>query len=41
MVALSSNLENWFLNWLSNQFGVIPINPAKPKLVIKAFRTAQ
>jgi acyl-[acyl-carrier-protein]-phospholipid O-acyltransferase/long-chain-fatty-acid--[acyl-carrier-protein] ligase len=41
MVALSSNLENKWLKWMSELFGVIPINPAKPKMVIQAFRTAR
>jgi acyl-[acyl-carrier-protein]-phospholipid O-acyltransferase/long-chain-fatty-acid--[acyl-carrier-protein] ligase len=41
MVALSSNLENRWLKWLATMFGVIPINPAKPKMVISAFRTAR
>ena len=41
MVALSSNLENKWLKWLANMFGVIPINPAKPKMVIAAFREAR
>lgn len=41
MVALSSNLENKWLKRMSDLFGVIPINPAKPKMVIQAFRTAR
>lgn len=41
MVALSTNLENRWLKWLADIFGVIPINPAKPKMVITAFRTAR
>ena len=41
MVALSSNLDNIWLKRLSNLLGVIPINPAKPKMVIQAFRTAR
>lgn len=41
MVALSSNLDNRWLKWLATMFGVIPINPAKPKMVIAAFRTAR
>lgn len=41
MVALSSNLENKWLKWLGDMFGVIPINPAKPKMVVTAFRTAR
>ncbi|MEX2026778.1 MAG: MFS transporter, partial [Pirellulaceae bacterium] len=41
MVALSSNLENKWLKRMSELFGVIPINPAKPKMVIQAFRTAR
>ena len=41
MVALSSNLENRWVKWVSNLFGTILINPTKPKLVIAAFRTAR
>ncbi|QDU27308.1 Bifunctional protein Aas [Anatilimnocola aggregata] len=41
MVALSSNIENHWLKWLANMFGVIPINPAKPKMVVTAFKTAR
>ncbi|WP_425617975.1 acyl-[ACP]--phospholipid O-acyltransferase [Anatilimnocola sp. NA78] len=41
MVALSSNLDNRWLKWLANMFGVIPINPTKPKMVITAFKTAR
>lgn len=41
MVALSSNLENKWLQRLANLFGVIPINPAKPKMVVAAFQKAR
>lgn len=41
MVALSTNLENRWVAWLSRMFGTILINPTKPKLVIKAFREAR
>ncbi len=41
MVALSSNLENRWLKWLANLFGVIPINPTKPKMVVTAFKAAR
>ncbi|MFN0022078.1 MAG: acyl-[ACP]--phospholipid O-acyltransferase [Pirellulaceae bacterium] len=41
MVALSSNLENRWVAWISNLFGAILINPAKPKMVILAFRQAR
>lgn len=41
MVALSSNLENKWLKWMSDLFGVIPINPTRPKMVVQAFRTAR
>jgi acyl-[acyl-carrier-protein]-phospholipid O-acyltransferase / long-chain-fatty-acid--[acyl-carrier-protein] ligase len=41
MVALSSNINNRWLQWLANVFGVIPINPSKPKMVVAAFRTAR
>ncbi len=41
MVALSSNIENRWVKWLTELFGVIPINPAKPKMVVLAFRTAR
>ena len=41
MVAYSGNLENKWLKWMSELFGVIPINPARPKMVIQAFRTAR
>ena len=41
MVALSSNLENRWVKWLCNLFGTILINPAKPKMVILAFREAR
>jgi acyl-[acyl-carrier-protein]-phospholipid O-acyltransferase/long-chain-fatty-acid--[acyl-carrier-protein] ligase len=41
MVALSSNLENKWLKWLADMFGVIPINPTKPKMVVAAFRQAR
>lgn len=41
MVALSSNLENKWLKWLADMFGVIPINPTKPKMVVAAFKQAR
>jgi acyl-[acyl-carrier-protein]-phospholipid O-acyltransferase/long-chain-fatty-acid--[acyl-carrier-protein] ligase len=41
MIALSTNLENRWLKWLSDRFGAILINPTKPKMVIQAFRTAR
>ncbi len=41
MVALSTNLENPWLKRLSDMFGVIPINPAKPKMVVTAFKQAR
>ena len=41
MIALSTNLQSKWLKRLSDAFGVIPINPAKPKMVVQAFRTAR
>lgn len=41
MVALATNLENKWLKWLADMFGVIPINPTKPKLVVAAFKQAR
>lgn len=41
MVALSSNLENRWVKWFSNICGTILINPAKPKMIVTAFKTAR
>jgi acyl-[acyl-carrier-protein]-phospholipid O-acyltransferase/long-chain-fatty-acid--[acyl-carrier-protein] ligase len=41
VIAWAGNFENWFLKSLGKLFGVILVNPAKPKSIVSALKEAR
>lgn len=41
MIAWSGNFENAFMKWFAQLFGVILINPTRPKLIVAGLREAR
>lgn len=41
MIAWSGNFENAFMKWFANLFGVILINPTRPKLIVAGLKEAR
>ncbi len=41
LVAWSGNLKSGWLKWIADKFGVIPIDPTRPKAIVSSLRVAR